>query len=102
MESIFLTLNEPLVLWALLGAAILLVLIDYLFPVDWLAYVGYIFFAVFIGATIPATPVYSLLAMVIAILVMLLLHLLLFSRFLTNAPRHERPKQQQANDGVRN
>lgn len=83
-------LNQPGILWTLFISSILLVLFDYLLPVDWLAYVGYLCFSIFVGATIAVTPTYSLVAMVAVATAMLLAHQYLFSRFLTNAPRYER------------
>ena len=95
MEEILLTLNEPVVLWSILAAAILAVVIDYLFPVDWLAYFGYALFAVFIGATVPLAPLVSFATMLAVFGAMLVLHKLLFAKFLTNAPycyRHPESK----------
>jgi len=95
MDEVLLFLNQPTVLWSLLATAIIAVLLDYLFPVDWLAYIGYALFAVFVGATVPVGP-WSSLGIAFAVFVlMLVLHELIFSRFLTNAPRWER---QQASD----
>jgi hypothetical protein len=90
MTEFFLMLNEPTVLWSLFGGAIALVLIDYLFPVDWPAYVGYVLFALFVGATISAPPLLSLAVVVAVLILALLLHRFLLSRFLTNAPMWER------------
>ena len=90
MADLLLLLNEPGILWTLFISSILLVLLDYFLPVDWLAYVGYLCFSVFVGATISATPTYSFVAMVAVAAAMLLAHQFLFSRFLTNAPRYER------------
>ena len=82
-------LNQPLILWSLFAGAILLVLVDYLFPVDWPAYVGYSLFGMFVGATVPLPAVYSLITIAAVFGLMLVLHKIVFSRFLTNAPRHE-------------
>lgn len=90
MSDLMLTLNQPLVLWSLLGGSIGLILVDYLFPVDWPAFGGYALFAVFIGATIPAPSVVSLSIMAVVLATMLLLHHFVFAKFLTNAPRYER------------
>lgn len=86
MEEILLTLNQPTVLWSIFTAAILAVLIDYLFPVDWLAYVGYGLFAIFVGATVPVGAALSVAAMIAVFGIMLILHKLLFAKLLTNAP----------------
>lgn len=93
MEEFLLFLNQPLVLVILFVGAIVLVLIDYLFPVDWPAYVGYVLFALFIGATAPVSPLLSLLAMVAVVSLMLTLHKAIFSKYLTNAPVHERRRE---------
>ena len=89
MEEILLFLNQPLVLWSLFAGAVGLVLIDYIFPVDWPAYVGYAFFGIFVGATIPLSVTFSFVAMAAVFGLMLLLHKAVFSRYLTNAPKHE-------------
>ena len=91
-EAGLLFLNQPLILGTLFASAIGLVLIDYLFPVDWPAYVGYALFGVFIGATVPLSVAYSGLSMVVVFGLMLLLHKTVFSRYLTNAPKHERAR----------
>ncbi|QEG20369.1 hypothetical protein [Mariniblastus fucicola] len=90
MNEVLLFLNDPVILWSLLGASILLVLIDYLFPVDWPAYVGYLFFSIFIGTTASLTPLMSLFAMVAVFSFLLTMHKAVFSKYLTNAPHHER------------
>jgi len=92
MNEVFLVLNQPVVLWTLFGMSVSLVLIDYLFPVDWPAYLGYVLFGVFIGATVSLDPAFSLLATLAVILLMLTLHRAIFSKYLTNLPRHERKR----------
>ena len=91
MEEILLTLNQPFVLWLLSTGAVLAILVDYFFPVDWVAYLGYGLFAIFIGATVPVPPALSLVVMLAVGALMLLLHMFVFSKYLTNAPMHERP-----------
>ncbi len=102
MESILLLLNQPLILWSLFAGAVVLVLADYLFPVDWPAYIAYVLFALFIGATVPATPLVSMLSIVAVIGLMLTLHKFVFSKYLTNAPKFERidPQRDPDDDGV--
>ena len=63
---------------AVLGG--LLLLIDYVFPTDWPAYVAYILFAVCV-LLIFANPIYGLVTLV----ALLLLHQLFLRRFLENA-----------------
>ena len=90
MEEFLLFLNQPVVLWSLFGGAIALILIDYLFPVDWPAYVGYVLFALFIGATADVPQGWSAVTIVAVLGLLLALHIAVFSRFLTNAPYCER------------
>ena len=90
MEDFFLFLNQPIVLWSLITASVLLILVDYLFPVDWPAYLGYIAFSLFLGATVPLSPFSSLIFMAGVFILILALHEFLFAKFLTNAPRYER------------
>ena len=89
MGDLFLFLNQPTVLWSLLIASIVLVLIDYLFPVDWPAYIGYALFSVFINAIVPLSPAESLVSMIVCFVFILVLHEFIFARFLTNAPKYE-------------
>ena len=89
MVDLFFFLNEPAVLWSLVIASIVLVLIDYLFPVDWPAYISYALFSVFIGAIVPFSPAESLVSMIVCLVFILVLHELIFARFLTNAPKYE-------------
>ena len=90
MEEFLLVLNQPVVLWSLFGGAIALILIDYLFPVDWPAYIGYVLFALFVGATANIPQAWSLVAMLAVFVLLLILHKAVFSKFLTNAPYCER------------
>ncbi len=90
VEEILLLINQPLFLWSLFGGAVALVLIDYIFPVDWPAYFGYALFGIFIGATAPLPPAWSLFAMLAVFSLMLTLHKAVFSKFFTNAPSLER------------
>ncbi|NND97816.1 MAG: hypothetical protein HKN47_10860 [Pirellulaceae bacterium] len=89
MADLLLQLNAPVILWPMFVASIVLVLLDYLLPVDWLAYLGYALFAVFVGATASVIPTTSFLIMAAVFAGMLLLHVLVFSRYLTNAPHIE-------------
>lgn len=90
MEAFLLLVNDPVVLWSILASSVGLVMIDWFFPVDWPAYLGYGLFAVFVGATIPVSPFMSLVAIFLVLLSMLVLHEMFFTRFLTNAPQFER------------
>ncbi len=92
MYDLLFTLNQPTVLLALFGGSILLILIDYLFPVDWPAYIGYVLFSIFIGATVPLNLTFSLISMLAVFSLMLTLHKAVFSRYLTNAPKWERQR----------
>lgn len=67
----------------LFGAAVVLILIDYFFPVDFPAYIGYLCFALGMFWALPFGPVPSLVGVVLIFALLLLLHRVLFSRFLT-------------------
>ena len=69
----------------LFGFAIALVLIDYFFPVDWCAYLGYLCFAGGVFFALPMTATPSLLAALLVFALLLLLHKVWFSKYLTNA-----------------
>ena len=104
MHEFFLTLNQPVVLWTLFTSSVLLVLLDYLLPVDWLAYLGYVCFAVFVGATVSVSPAISLAIMAVVGVGMLIAHAAFFSKYLTNAPGIERgiiDELEQENSSVR-
>ena len=80
---------------ALVAIAAILILIDYFFPTDWPAHLGYVglavaaFFFVWGGGLAPWALQPSI-ALAIGVWVGLaVLHRLLFSRFLTNAPGRE-------------
>lgn len=89
MQEFILIMGQPMILTALFITSITLVLLDYLLPVDWLAYLGYIVFAVFIGLTMPAQAATSILVAIGVGVLLLVAHKLLFSKYLTNAPRLE-------------
>jgi len=74
----------------LFGAAVLLILIDYFFPVDYPAYLGYFCFAAGMFFALPFGILVSLLLAVVIWVVLLVLHRVWFSRYLTNAPSAER------------
>ena len=66
--------------------AVLLVLIDYFFPVDYPAFLGYLCFAGGIFFAAPWTWGPSLVAAVVVWVALLVMHRLWFTSFLTNAP----------------
>jgi hypothetical protein len=76
----------------LFALAVVLVLIDYFFPVDYPAYLGYLCFAggTFFALPLPAIP--SLLLALSVWVILLLLHTFWFSRYLTNAPNAQQIK----------
>ncbi len=90
MQDLFAFLNEPIILWTLLLSGVALFLIDYFFPVDWPAFVGYLAVSIFFGATAPVGQTTSLLVMVCVFVGLLVLHMLVLTHFLTNAPKYER------------
>ena len=67
-------------------AAVALILIDYFFPVDFAAYIGYLCFAAGMFFALPLGPVLSLIIAVAIWALLLALHRFFFSRVLTNAP----------------
>ena len=73
-----------------LGLAIILVLVDYLFPVDWPAYFGYLMFGAASFFAVTDNITHSLLWGLGVFVGLLIAHKLLFSRFLTNAPHLEK------------
>ncbi|MCA9836121.1 MAG: hypothetical protein KC422_04380 [Trueperaceae bacterium] len=66
--------------------AVALILIDYFFPVDFPAYIGYFFFAFGLFFAMPFGPLLSGLFALGSFLLLLAMHVVWFSRFLTNAP----------------
>ena len=66
--------------------AVVLVLIDYFFPVDYPAFIGYLCFALGVFFAAPWRWGLSLVAAVATWALLLVLHRFWFARFLTNAP----------------
>ncbi|GIW99359.1 MAG: hypothetical protein KatS3mg111_2692 [Pirellulaceae bacterium] len=85
MQDIFVWLNQPTILWMLLVSAVVAILVDYFLPVDWVAFLGYGLFSLFVGATVPATPTISLGLTGSLLLIMWALHYSVFRHYLTNA-----------------
>lgn len=75
----------------LFGLAVLLILIDYFFPVDYPAYIGYLCFAAGMFWAVPFGPVTSLVSSLVIFVLLLVLHRLWFSRYLTNAHQNRTP-----------
>jgi len=67
-------------------AAVALILIDYFFPVDFPAYIGYFLFAVGMFFAMPFGFLFSVLFAIGLFALLLAMHAIWFSRFLTNAP----------------
>lgn len=67
-------------------ASVALILIDYFFPVDYPAYLGYFCFAAGMFFAVPFTLLPSVIVAALIFIVLLVLHRLWFSRYLTNAP----------------
>jgi len=65
--------------------AVVLVLIDYFFPVDYPAFVGYVCFAGGMFFVLPLSVGASIGCALMILAALLVLHRLWFSRFLTNA-----------------
>lgn len=90
MTDLLLRLSSYPLMEVFLIAAVVLVLVDYFFPVDWAAYVGYLCFALGMFWAVPFGPVGSLVTALVLWVLLLILHKLWFSRFLTNATRPRR------------
>lgn len=71
-------------------AAVALILIDYFFPVDYPAYFGYLLFSLGMFWAVPFGPLLSLVCVLAIFALLLVLHLVWFRRFLTNAPSARR------------
>jgi hypothetical protein len=69
-----------------LALGVVLILIDYYFPVDWPAYVGYLCFGFAVFFALTEVLLVSAIAGSLVFLTMLAMHFLFFSRYLTNAP----------------
>lgn len=70
-------------------ASVALILIDYFFPVDYPAYLGYFCFAAGMFFAVPFGVWTSLVVAILIFIVLLVLHRVWFSRYLTNAPGAE-------------
>ena len=90
MNNLVLTLVNWHVMEILFVLAIVLILIDYFFPVDYPAYIGYLCFAAGMFFALPFTVLPSLLAALGIWILLLVLHRVWFTRFLTNAPGAQR------------
>jgi len=86
MHDLIQTLNEYHIFWILLALGAVLILIDYFFPTDWPAFVGYACFSAAIFFAVGLLVIPSLIVAIVTFVLLLLLHRFLFSRFLTNAP----------------
>jgi membrane protein implicated in regulation of membrane protease activity len=73
------------VMTGLFIASVVLVLIDYFFPVDFPAYIGYLCFAAGMFFALPLTFLPSFIVATVIFLVLLFFHVRLFSQYLTNA-----------------
>lgn len=69
----------------LFALAVALILVDYFFPVDFPAYLGYLCFAAGMFWGVPFGPVLSLVSSLVIFILLLVLHRVWFSRYLTNA-----------------
>ena len=71
--------------------SVVLILIDYFFPVDFPAYIGYVLFSAGMFLALPFGPMLSLLFAIGLLALLLFMHISWFSHFLTNAPGVDRP-----------
>lgn len=80
------TVNNPTVIAGLFAAATILILIDFYFPVDWPAHIGYAAFGAGVFLVLHLSVVQCAVAGVGAFVLLEIMHYVLFSRYLTNAP----------------
>ena len=92
MYDVILALRDARIVEVLFIASIFLVLIDYFFPVDYPAYIGYVCFAVAIFFVAPFALPLSLLLGVGVLAILLLLHRQFFTHYLTNATDKPEPR----------
>lgn len=85
MYDLILNLRQLYIVEILFIVSVALVLIDYFFPVDYPAYIGYFCFAAGIFFVAPFAPVVSLVLGVLVWAILLVLHRAFFTRYLTNA-----------------
>lgn len=85
MTDFLMSIADWPVMEALFVLAVVLVLIDYFFPVDFPAYLGYLCFAGGMFFAMPFTATPSLVIGILIFLLLLTLHKLWFSKYLTNA-----------------
>lgn len=85
MSELLIRLAPYPVMEAAFALAVALVLIDYLFPVDFAAYLGYLCFGAGVFFAAPWGLASSLLLGIAVVATLVTLHHLWFSRFLTNA-----------------
>lgn len=86
MTDLLITLSNYPVMEIAFALAVILVLVDYLFPVDYPAFIGYLCFAIGVFFALPWTWGPSLAVALVTWVLLLVLHRLWFTRFLTNAP----------------
>jgi membrane protein implicated in regulation of membrane protease activity len=85
MTDVLIRLQNAHVMEILFAASVVLILIDYFFPVDWPAFLGYFCFAFGMLFALPLSQLGSLIAAIVIFVLLLVLHRFWFSRFLTNA-----------------
>jgi membrane protein implicated in regulation of membrane protease activity len=72
--------------YAFLILGVVLIMVDYYFPVDWPAYVGYLCFGLAVFFALMESLFISAIGGLAVFVVMLVMHFTVFSRYLTNAP----------------
>lgn len=85
MEAFLEAWNSTAVIYGLFVLAVVLVLIDLLFPTDWPCHLGYVCFSIGVFLVLPMTPAWSLALAVATWLVLLVLHFRFFRTYLENA-----------------
>jgi membrane protein implicated in regulation of membrane protease activity len=82
------------VMTGLFIAAVALILIDYFFPVDFPAYIGYLCFAAGMFFALPLTFFPSLIVAIVIFFLLLFFHVRLFSQYLTNAQQDAKARRE--------
>ena len=85
MANLILTLTDLHIPELLLVSAFVLILLDYLLPIDFLAYLGYLSFAAGMFFYVPFDMLFSLLFSVTLAILLFLLHAFWWGKYLSNA-----------------
>lgn len=89
LSDIFYWLNDHnfVLIFSIIG--VVLILIDYFFKTDVPCQFAYILFSIVIMLSVNYSPLKSLFIGIVAWIVLIILHIVLFRRFLENAPKKD-------------